>query len=249
MSSDELVSVKAIPGEYKRLFGRDVEFWDMVELLPIVLRGSLGIVPDYFFFREKITDCKLLIPCNHFTVNYACLASGTTFYNMQTLINDGQGILVNYNMDELRKEYFNRPNEAVINQIPEQALKVNSNFPQRANGQFIKFIKKGNVLEFEQNNIEVEVLVSSMPVDEKGIPLVTDKVVTAMAYFMNLVHVQKAYYRGKMPQYIFKDAQADYDFYLGEASIPGILSENDVNDILNTLSSFNRHSFNAPLIP
>lgn len=246
MRDEKLYSVNTIPLEYKRLFGRDIEIFDVIEMLPIVLRASHGVPPDHIFISTKVEDCKVILPCVYYSVRYVTTPYSESDYDLNRIITSGQGILFNYDMDSWRGSISEANGDVIINEEKCPAVKVNKNFPLKPTGQYVNYRTKGNVMEFENSGMQVNILLTVMPLDEKGYPMVTEQVITAMSYFLNLVDVQKRYYAGKAPRYIFVDAKEDYEQKLGEAMSPHVLSDNEINDIMNTLSSFHRHQYNTP---
>lgn len=243
----ELYSVKTIPGEYKRLYGRDVDIYEVIELLPIVLRQTHGVPPEYLFIRTRCESDRLILPCVYYSVRYVTVPFADNNRTLEGIVRDGQGILVNYRLDEWQNSMAEANGSVVANQVPAPAVKVNENFPRQPLGQFVDFRAEGNVIHLPAKNLDLEVLLTIMPVDEEGYPKVTEQVITAVASFLNLVYCQKKYYSGQLAQYVFHDAKKDYNDYVGEALSPQSISENELNDIMNALSSFQRHSYNTPL--
>lgn len=243
----ELYSVKAIPGEYKRLYGRDVDIYDVIELLPIVLRNTHGVPPDYLFIKTKCSEAQIILPCVYYSVQYVITPDPGCEKSIEHIINCGQGILVNYDLQAWQDSMAAANGDVVANQVVVPAVKVNESFPRKPTGRFVDFQARGNVLTLPATNLDIEILLTVMPVDDEGYPKVTEQVITAVAAFMNMVYVQKKYYSGQMPQYVFNDAKKDYNDYVGDALSPQHISDNELNDIMNALSSYNRHSYNNPL--
>lgn len=247
MTDQNLLSIRTIPGEYKRLFGRDCDFYEVVELLPIVLRQTQAVPKKHIFIQDKIKDFKIITPCVYYSVKYACTPGIAPWRNnLDYLIENQQGVRINLDVQEWQDSMAVANGDVVVNQVPSPAIEVNSNFPMKPTGTYINFVQKGNVLEFPVSNIEVNVLLSVMQVDKEGYPLVTEKVITAMAYFINMVWCQKKYYAAQLPKYVMDDAKADYDTHAGHALTPDFISDNELNDIMNALSTYHRHSPNMP---
>jgi hypothetical protein len=247
MRNHELFSVRTVPGEYKKLFGRDVDFFDCLELLPVVLRQTHAVPPEYIFIQDTVKNFKIITPCVYYSVRYVTTAGvnscGATIDDM---ITDGQGILVNTQLKEWQDTMAVANGDVVVNQVPSKAIKVNQSFPKKPTGTYIDFKARGNVITLPYDNIKVNVLLTVIPLDEEGYPLITEQIITAMAYFLNLVWCQKKYYAGQLAKYIFDDAKNDSRFHIGEASTPQSMSDNEINDIMNALSTWNRHSVNTP---
>ena len=246
MRDHELFSVKTIPGEYKKLFGRDVDIFDVIELLPIVLRQTHTVPPEYIFINDTIKDFKIITPCVYYSVKFATVPMDRYCTSLQDMLTLGQGILWNYNLAEWQNTMAVANGDVVINQVASPAILLNSNFPMKPTGNFIDFQARGNVLTFPVTNIPVNILLTVTPVDKEGYPLITEQIITAMAYFMNLIFVQKKYYSQQMPKYVFDDAKKDYEYHLSEALSPQCMSDNEINDIMNALASFDRHTVNQP---
>ena len=243
----ELYSVKSIPGEYKRLYGRDADIYDVIELLPIVLRNTHGVPPDYLFIRTKSPGARIILPCVYYSVQYVTVPDPGCERSLEQIVNCGQGILMNYDLKEWQDSMAVANGDVVANQVAVPAVLVNESFPRKATGRFVDFQARGNVLTVPASGLDLEILLTVMPVDADGYPKVTEQVITAVAAFMNMVYVQKKYYSGQMPQYVFNDAKKDYNDYVGDALSPQHISENELSDIMNALSCYNRHSYNNPL--
>lgn len=247
MTDHNLLSVKTIPGEYKRLFGRDADLFDVIELLPIVLRQTQAVPKKHIFIQDKIKDFKIITPCVYYSVKYATTPGCAPWRNtLQYLVENNMGMRINMDIQEWQNSMAEANGDVVVNQIPSPAIEVNSNFPMSPTGTYIDFIQRGNFLEFPVTNIEVNILLSVLQVDKEGYPLVTEKVITAMSYFMNMIWCQKKYYAGNLQKYVFDDAKADYDLHAGHALVPDFMSDNEMNDIMNALATYNRHSVNQP---
>jgi hypothetical protein len=246
MTDHELFSVRSVPNEYKRLFGRDVDFFECVELLPIVLRQTHTVPPEHFLIQDKIKDFKIITPCVYYSVKYACLPAD--LYDLNSIINGSnqmKGVLVNTHLKEWQNTMAEANGDVLTNQIASPAIKINTDFPFKPSGTFIDFKTRGNVITFPVTNIEVNVMLTVMPIDKEGYPLITEQIITAMSYFLNMIWCQKKYYSAQLPKYIMDDAKADLEYYLSEALTPQCMSDNEINDIMNALSSWNRHSVNT----
>jgi len=248
MRNHELFSVRTVPGEYKKLFGRDVDFFECLELLPIVLRLTHAVPPEYIFIQDTVKNFKIITPCVYYSVRYVCTQGS---YNscgntIEEMVENGQGILVNTQLKEWQDTMAEANGDVMVNQTPSKSIKINGDFPKKPTGTYIDFIARGNVITLPYDNIKVNVLLTVMPLDDEGYPLITEQVITAMAYFLNMVWCQKKYYAGQLAKYVMDDAKLEYNNYLGQAMTPQVMSDNEINDIMNSLSSWNRHSVNTP---
>lgn len=247
MTDHELFSVRSVPNEYKRLFGRDVDFFECVELLPIVLRQTHTVPPEYFFIQDTIKNFKIITPCVYYSVKYACIPNNEIdLESIENFANRKQGVLVNTQLKEWQNTMAEANGDIVVNQIASPAIKINPDFPFKPSGTYIDFTARGNVLTFPFTNINVNIMLTVMPIDKEGYPLITEQIITAMSYFLNMIWCQKKYYSAQLPKYIMDDAKADLEYYLSEALTPQCMSDNEINDIMNSLSSWNRHSTNTP---
>lgn len=114
-------------------------------------------------------------------------------------------------------------------------------------GKFVKFRELGDRIYFTEPYREVNILYKGQYVDENGLPFINEKELNAIvAYCVYAVDNKKA--RLTKDRSTFEIAQLEYQQWqkaCSAARTPMSLSQNAMNEILDAMTTWNRHSFGS----
>lgn len=118
-------------------------------------------------------------------------------------------------------------------------------------GKYAKYERVGDTLYFDKNYGEVQILYKGVILDEDGLPMINDKESIAIATF---VAYRKKYKEGLMTNnpnivQMAQLLQQDWMKYCDAARVPEYINQNDMNEILDAKTSWNRKIFNKSYKP
>jgi hypothetical protein len=118
-------------------------------------------------------------------------------------------------------------------------------------GKYVKYHREGNTLKFSDKFDSVSVLYKGYVVDEEGLPYLTSKEVDAVAVFC-------AYVKTNKNALVTKDSatmqnalmlEQKWKSLCTQARVPEYISQNDMDEILNVASSWDRKRFGRSFKP
>lgn len=221
---------------YKRLFGEELDFYDMLELSPLVLKKTGTMAVKAFMFRGRVKDFRLELPCNVYAIKYVCTSRPKSWYDR--FIAGEESILVNYDVKHLNADPTYQEPVATV-------YEVNRNVFSHALGDLIDFENEGNkCLHFNHKELDVDVLYVYTPMDQDGYPRIPEKTLEAIAHYCWYVKVRQDFYKGRATGDMLRLAQDEKDVAISQGRTPDFLSDNERDDILNVLTSSNKKQHN-----
>lgn len=123
--------------------------------------------------------------------------------------------------------------------------------PFYSGGIFAKYTKAGNKLFFENDYGKVHILYKGIECDDDGLPLVTEKEIEALAYYLAYLKRQKEAWRinDLNSLRLAEFAKNEWMRLCSQARIPVQINQNEMDKILDAKTSFNRKRFNWSLKP
>ena len=118
-------------------------------------------------------------------------------------------------------------------------------------GRLVKYDQLGDTLYFKEPYQELNILYKGIYADEDGLPFLNFKEVEAIAAYCLYVHFYKKAY-STMDGNTFQLAQAAEQKWLkkcSQARVPEYLNQNEMDEILNAKSSWDRKSYNRTFKP
>ncbi len=243
----KLYSVKDVPMIYKREFGEDLNFYDMLEMVDHILIMCGSIAPKYYLFKGTVADFELNLPCNVYAIKHVTNSKPTSWYSGWLL---GQDInaLINYRVDQSGNHgHFNEDattEDEDQDDVP-KVYEINKNIFSEPLGELIDFENDNNCcLKFNWREKEVDVLYRGKVLDSSGYPMVPEKTLRAIAYYMWYVNIRKKFNMRQADGNMLAVARDEKDIRIAQARTPEALSQNEVDDLLNAATSFNRKRHN-----
>lgn len=177
-----------------------------------------------YVFEGEIVDNQLELPCNADIIE-AVLHCGESYTSTDGISNDNADMF----------------NGSIENEI--EANKVTTEFLYES-GRFVDYERNGNKLYFKVGGT-VRVIYKGVFVDDTGLPFLNFKEVDAISKYCAFVHLQKQAMITKdqaMAQIAMMMRQ-QWQFSVEDARSPIYLNQNDMDNLLNVKSSWDRKRF------
>ena len=118
-------------------------------------------------------------------------------------------------------------------------------------GRLVNYQQIGDTLKFERNYGPITIEYHAELQDEDGLPLVNDKEINAIAAFCAYYVLYRKGLTTSNPNFLKLSEQPHRDWinFCSQARNPEWLSQNDVDKILNSKSSFDRKVYNKSFKP
>ncbi len=246
-ASQVLHKVDEIPMLYKRLFGAEIDIWDAIELLPIILRQTGSIAFRSYLFRGTIVDYELQLPANLYAIKHVCSSLPLSFYS--PYITSMSEYLLNYRVDQTGNIGAYNPDVSDSEELDDSSVTnvytVNQNVFSAPLGSMIDFVNQDNhCLNFNWKDKDVDVLYSGSVVDENGYFMLPEKTLEAVCYYLFFIEIRKRFYMKTADINMLKQAEKDKDQKVAQARTPSALSQNEQDMILNVFTSMNKKRHN-----
>ena len=244
--------MRSVPLLYKRLFGEELDFFNMLELAAYVLRQCGGIATESYLTIGKIENHRLKLPCPIYAVKSVTTATNHFDYlRFQGLY--PHNLLINYNLpDVLRapevEEASDRFTEAEHGNagpgVPEKY------FVNKVKGHFVDFHNENNhCLFFPHAQGEVEVVFTTTDLDDEGYPTISESLQMAIAYYCYFVKQQQRFFRREIDGNMFSWIDQEKGRKIAQARSPLAVSDNELDDMLEMMLSHNRKTLRTPYLP
>ena len=236
-NSDVLHPIQEAPLLFKRMFKRELEFFDMLEMLPLILRQTGSIATETYLFQGTTLDFCLDLPCNVFTIESVSHQLAIEHYH--GFISTPQNVLINYNNPNLQDEEVASDVTAIVYQMNGQVV-------TRPVGALIDFkvVGKNLSVHVNYNNLPVDIIYVGTVVDEEGYPMVPYKTLVAIVNYMNYLNMKAAYYSKQIDHNMYQEAKQDMTSAIANARTPDWMNQNQTNELLTILTSSNRKKHN-----
>lgn len=247
-SSEIIRSIQEVPMLTKRMFGVEIDFYEMLELSREVLRQTGGLVIHPFLYKAKVQNFTLELPCNVVSIEHVSHSKPFQWYG-GLIFNQNVNALVNYRVDQSGNQGIYNPDATSINELgPDETnalYEINKNIFTRPLGLMIDHRNEGNkCLKFNHKEIDVDVLYNGVVLDSDGYPMIHDKSAEALAAYMNHIEVRKKFFMRQASADQEQIARMDRNLAIAHARTPNSLSQNEIDMLLNSMTSSNRKKHN-----
>ena len=244
-ATNQKVSIGLVPITYSRLFGEEVSMDQVLAFTDHILRETGTIGTKTLFMRVKIKNRRVGLPCGTFAIE-SVTDSRPYQYDTPMVYNlDDQSALINYIVPHPMYDGFALDINTVSEDLPsiseEDQMPVNS-----PKGTYVDYEHDGDELIFNMDNVYVDVIFTVIPLDKEGYPYLTEKTVMAFAYWLNFVAVQRRYFKQQADPNMLQIAEEMANKNIAKARTPDALSKNEIDDLLNVLTSMNRKFYRTP---
>lgn len=243
--SEVFHSIKEIPLLCKRLFELEVDFFDMLELVPLILRKTGSMAIRAKLYKGKVKDHHLELPCDVYGIKHVSSSKPVSWYGGTEVQSTA---LVNYRVDQSGNLGAFNPDATqyeLVNPVLVNTYVVNKHVFTQPLGPMIPFVNDQNkCLRFNFKEIDVDVLYVEMLRDDEGFPKVPEKTLEAIAYYMHYLKVRIDFFKKSATKDQEQTAKGDMEQAVAQARTPSFLSQNEIDDMLNVLTSFNKKRHN-----
>lgn len=183
----------------------------------------------YYKYTQDTIDYVLDLPCNVDIIE--SVHSNVSDYAMT---------------DNVRREAYGR--QQVESYI--ESRKVGKN-PLYHSGKLLDYHQEGNSLVFENNHLNVTVVYKGVLADEQGLPTLTYKETEAISVYCAYVYYYKKALLTKdsATMQIAKDLLQTWQHKCSQARTPERLTQNEIDDILDVMTSWDRKRFGMSYKP
>ena len=118
-------------------------------------------------------------------------------------------------------------------------------------GRYVKYERVGNTLYFDKNYGTINILYHGVVLDEESLPYITDKEALAIATYCAWVKIRREGLVTRNSQ-IIEQSQVIQQEWLKQCSaarVPDYINQNEMNEILDVCSSWDRKRFNKSYKP
>lgn len=247
-SSNKLYSVQSIPSLFKGYFEYEIDFFDMLKVVSYVKRHCGDNSSKLFLFKGRIEDFKLTLPCNVKKIEYVVSSNQNYFYNPY-FISDCD-VLINYRVDQTGNIGAFNPTATDSENINEEDInlyEVNENIFYAPFTGMIDYQNDDNCcLSFNNKQMDIDVLYWGEILDEQGYPMVTEKVIDAIAYYYHYVKIRRKFNSAQVSGDVLQLAKDEAERRIANARTPESMNIQENNEMLNGLTTFNRKKHNLP---
>ena len=178
--------------------------------------------PDYIYSLE--------LPCNCDEIEAVTTSTEDWNYTTNKTVNGDYGSLFTEEYIEMRKRNKN---------------------PLYASGSFVKYEQVGNTLYFPNKYPIIHVLYKGIMLDEDGLPYITERTAVAIAAYCALTRIRREGFITKNATILqmAETIRAEWNKLCSQARAPYYLSQNELNEILDVNSRWDRKVYNKSFKP
>lgn len=160
---------------------------------------------------------------------------------------------VTYNFEDWNRTTSYSPNGDINSAIVESYIENRKEFknPLYISGKYAQYERVGDTLVFSKDYGKVNILYKGVILDEEGLPEITDKEARAIALYCAYVTKYKDGIINNNPNIIniSRDLENKYNIAVDAARVPSYLNQNDMDQILNVSTRYDRKIFNKKYSP
>ena len=239
----ELHSLRKVPAMYKTLFKEDLPFSEVVDVAEMVLKEIGNFHTAHYLFTGRVCNYLLKLPCAVKTIEWVCSVVAPSIHSSNIFL-DNKSVYPFVNVFDDNNVYVGRID--ALN-IEDYKLNISPNIVSKPVGSFINFRRKDNeTIETNITDVDVSVAFTSVPHDDDGYPLVEDKAITAIAYFIRYLGIDRGYYMRIYNENQVERAKRAWEQWCGIARVGESFTANEMDAILDSKVTFNRKQYGLP---
>lgn len=160
---------------------------------------------------------------------------------------------VTYGFEDWRYTTNDTPNGDYSSQFVESYIEGRKLFrdPYYISGRYAKYERVGDTLYFDKDYGRVNILYLGVILDDEGLPDINDKECLAIATYCAYIKKYKESIKTNNPN-IFQfaqDLERKWKIYCDAARVPIHINQNEMNEILDAKTNWNRKIFNKSYKP
>lgn len=160
---------------------------------------------------------------------------------------------VTYCFEDWNRSTNSTPNGDINSQFVESYIEGRKQFnsPLYNSGRFVKYERVGDTLYFDQSYGAVTILYKGIQLDDNGLPMINDKESIAIATYCAYVSKFKEgmISNNKDTLYFAELLKNNWLKYCDAARVPAHISQNEMNEILEAKTSWDRKLYNKSYKP
>jgi hypothetical protein len=242
---NQKVSIGLVPITYSRLFGEEVAIDQVLAFADHIMRETGTIGNKTMLMRVKVRERKVGLPCGTFAVDSVTYSKPFQWDTPISYDLEGRSALINYIVPHPMYNGYALDINTITDKEP--FIAEEDQMPVSAPvGNYVDFEHDGDKLIFNFDNKYVDVVFRIIPLDKDGYPYLTEKAVMAFAYWLNFVNVQRKYFKKQADPNMLQIAEEMAKNHIAKARTPDALSKNEIDSLLNVMTSMNRKFYNTP---
>lgn len=245
----KLESIQSVPLLYRRLFKKDYDFFDMLELSPLFMRKVGGIELRTFFMKAEVCNYCVKLPCEGVKIQSVTDGRALDWWGLSIDQNIAEELVINYELPAKHGE-FSRPNDFEQPKAPVFIAQIGEHVVKRGTGNFVDFSYEGDKLYFNfEHGKMVDIIYRDIAKDKDGYPMIPEKAVEAFAYYLNFLEMQVAFNEQRANGQQMDFAIQQKNQAIAQARCPSAISDNEMDELFNVLLSSGRKRTDTPYHP
>lgn len=245
-ATSEYVDLGYCVSHGKRITDREFDIHDLAELSDFVIRQTKAVWIRRYLLQATVKNKKIHLPIGCSIVESVTDQRPINWWGSNVAVDfDNTNMLINYAPDPTgNKGEFQEEPGSMGEPVPlKNDFSVSEIFRQ---GDFVPFDYDDHDLIFQKDGIDVDVVLKKIVTDQDGYPYLTIKGADALIYYANYIEVQKEYFRKIADIYMFREAERLKRVAMSQARVPDSVTDNQWNNLLNSMTTHNRKRFNVP---
>jgi hypothetical protein len=198
-------------------------------------------------YKGTVSNHQLELPCDVRTIKHVCASKPQSWYG--AFIDGSESTrLINYRVDQSGNLGAYNPDATSFDSIQDDSVTtyvINKEVFTKPLGRMIPYENVNNqCLHFNFESIDIDVLYESLMKDDSGYPMVPEKTLWGLAHYLQYIEIRKRFYMKESTGDQVQLAKTEMEQAVAQARTPEGLSQNEIDDILNVLTSFNRKRHN-----
>lgn len=211
-------------------FYLEMDFYVMVENIFKALREMRMITLERRFETFNITDNKVFLKPHYAIFNVVRLQDTYTPY-VDGVYQPNQLV---FTVPEDEDSQIKTDQEAIddIKRVTPHII-----------GEYINYNQEGNCLVFNETDINIGIEYNTIGVDKNGYPLIPDQAEEAVVYYVAWIHYLGEFMATRLDGQRMQYFEQLKERKMREARLDHRLSQNQIDKLLNTVTSFDRKAY------
>lgn len=251
-SSVRKIELEHVVPQYKLLFGKSTTLDEVIDVTDLALKAIGNKAQETFSLITTIKDFKVNFPCDVYLIKSVTRTAVFNNGSLYKRVNDGIDTVMSPGFDGNTFPYrdvFNNEGTVIgyVRVISSTNSSYNKNFIGKPQGDFVDFNNNGQgQLTFNVTNVEIEIIYKASLLDVNDLPLVDEKTVTAICYYINYLDIQRKYFGKTADANMYQLAVQLKEKHVGQARIGDMFTDNQTDRVLNHALSLGRKMYNLP---
>lgn len=240
-SSVRKVELEHVVPQYKLLFGKSTTLDEVIDVTDLALKAIGNKAQELYILRTTVKDYKVPFTCDMYMIK--SITKSTPFNNF-SLIQDKYYVVNTINGNTIPVVNVLSSTGEYLGQVGALAVvPPDKNVVGNPVGEYVDYNLQPDRIVFNEDAIEVDIIYRAPLVDPNNLPMVDEKTVTAICYYINYLDTQRKYFSKIADQNMYQLALQLKDKYVGLARVGDVFSDNDLDKLLNHAVSLGRKMY------